>query len=700
MSISPIESAASQRIGSVEFVAPNEIKIALDLEAPDGIAANAGILPRTFPRINGYVLIAIEAGYLVAQVEWIAVECSPFPKRKGFQDFGLVDLPFPLRKMKANPLGILQNLNTQSKGDSLFKFKRGVQSFPTVGEPVLIPTDNQLRAIIESGENSHVKIGTSPLAANADVKIDPDRLFGRHLAVLGNTGSGKSCSVAGLIQWCLEQAEKNCEKGQLLNARFIILDPNSEYGRVFNSSSKQKARVFQVGTGDSALRVPIWFWNSAEWCSIMQASTKAQRPILKQALREIKDGRIHTTEKTEEEKKLGLRRYLSSRLISIQRDMRSGTFQTDATKFGYFLKAIANDLESKKIDFSDYYLDAINKDINNALNKRFASFQKNEKTIEYFRAFIEEEVDTIAFKIKASLKKLGGIIYQAGPGEDVPIPFSGTDLPDHLDILAEQENVSQFLDPLITRIRSMLSDIRMKEIIGDQADISLEDWLAKYIGSGKDDTYITVIDLSLVPSEIIHIVTAVIARMIFEALQRYRKLDKGRNTLPTVLVAEEAHTFIKRYKEDAEDQNAAGICTQVFERIAREGRKFGLGLLLASQRPSELSPTVLSQCNSFLLHRISNDKDQELVNRLVPDNLRGLLRELPSLPSQYAILLGMAVELPVLVRMNDLKKEEQPYSNDPEFWKVWTKQEERSVNWKPIVEDWQMMSGVESANNS
>ena len=75
----------------------------------------------------------------------------------------------------------------------------------------------------------------------------------------------------------------------------------------------------------------------------------------------------------------------------------------------------------------------------------------------------------------------------------------------------------------------------------------------------------------------------------------------------------------------------------MFEKIAREGRKFGLGLVVLSQRPSELSPTVLSQCNTFLLHRISNDKDQEQVLRLVPDSMRGLLRELPSLPSIYAI---------------------------------------------------------------
>ena len=166
---------------------------------------------------------------------------------------------------------------------------------------------------------------------------------------------------------------------------------------------------------------------------------------------------------------------------------------------------------------------------------------------------------------------------------------------------------------------------------------------------------------------------------------------------------EEAHTFIKRYQDDAENQSSAAICCQVFEKIAREGRKFGLGLVLSSQRPSELSPTVLSQCNSYLLHRISNDRDQELVHKLVPDNLRGLLRDLPSLPSRHAILLGWASELPVLVQMNALPKDHQPESKDPDFWAVWSgaglhtneqgEPQERTVNWQTVADDWQQNSG-------
>lgn len=95
-----------------------------------------------------------------------------------------------------------------------------------------------MRSIVESGENQHVKIGTSPLAGNANVKIDPNRLFGRHLAVLGNTGSGKSCSVAGLIRWSLEAVKEKRTDNQP-NARFIILDPNGEYSRAFNDFDKK-----------------------------------------------------------------------------------------------------------------------------------------------------------------------------------------------------------------------------------------------------------------------------------------------------------------------------------------------------------------------------------------------------------------------------------------------------------------------------
>jgi len=680
----------------VDFVSPDEIKVALDIEAPESVALNAGG-PRPFPRVNNYVLIPVDDGFLVGQIEWLTVERSSFPKRRGMQDFGLIDLPYPLRKMSLNPLGTLRKKSSSLKEGDEYTFRRGADALPSIGAGVLLPTDKQLRSIVESGERRRVKIGNSPLAGNAEVCIDPDRLFGRHLAVLGNTGSGKSCSVVGLIRWSLEQAQTQC--GTNPNARFIVLDPNGEYSRAFPcSDSSVKARIFKVspGKGELPLQVPLWFWNSAEWCSFTQASAKAQRPLLKRALREVKAGKIAAEETSEEEKKLRLRRYLSSTLISIRKDLLSGTIKTDATKFGYRMKAAREDLDAKKEEFPECDLYSIQTVIDEALEGTYCSFQEKgtAKIVEYYRPFTEAQVSAIATALSSALDTLGGILYQEGPDEDVPVFFKGPDFADHLQILAEQENVSQFLDFLITRIRTFLSDTRMKSVVGDSGSVTLKKWLSDYIGGDEaEDRHVTIIDLSLVPTEVIHVVTAVVARMVFEALQRYRQLNSV--VLPTVLVMEEAHTFIKRYKEDAENYDAASVCCQVFERIAREGRKFGLGLVLSSQRPSELSSTVLSQCNSFLLHRISNDRDQELVHRLVPDNLKGLLRELPSLPSQNAILLGWASELPVLVKMNDLPKFQQPHSDDPDFWNVWIgkdvkgKPVKRNADWDPVVADWQ-----------
>ncbi|HEJ3749963.1 ATP-binding protein [Pseudomonas aeruginosa] len=688
MSLSPLAYADSLRIGTIDFVSPDEIKVLIDIEAPDGVALNTGT-PRPFPRINGYVLLPSEEGYLVAQVEWITIERSQYPKRKGMQDFGLVDLPYPLRKMSLNPLGVLTYESKDSKGSEAYRFRRGVESYPTVGDVVLLPTQNQLKAIVESGENRHVLIGTSPLAANAKVKIDPDRLFGRHLAVLGNTGSGKSCSVAGLIRWSMDEARK--ARGGDPNARFIVLDPNGEYANTFRDMSKVRVYAVEPSEGVEQLQIPLWFWNSTEWSVFTQASAKAQRPTLVQALRSVRDGVFTATVTPSHE----MRRYLRTLVSILQLERNAGSPWARFPHPKNFLEKLKKWQEglSDQDTFQDdekTVLGTVRDKFTALINARGGQYPTYD--------FTRGEIDELLSLIQMAHATFGGSDTDILPIDaDVPRSFTGDQLLRSVEATAELLGVSEYVETMQMRIRTLLSDSRMKVVSGDAKDLSLDDWLRNYIGDDQaSNGTVTVIDLSLVPAEVVHIVTAVIARMKLEALQRYRKLHHGK-TLPTVLVMEEAHTFIKRYKDDAENQNSAAICCQVFEKIAREGRKFGLGLVLSSQRPSELSPTVLSQCNSYLLHRISNDRDQELVHKLVPDNLRGLLRDLPSLPSRHAILLGWASELPVLVQMNALPEQHRPKSDDPDFWAVWSGQDsdgqavERSVDWKAIADDWQQI---------
>ncbi|EOL1498373.1 ATP-binding protein [Escherichia coli] len=676
MSYLPIEKIEQLRIGTVEFVSPNEIRVSLEIDSPDSVSLQGGA-PRNFPRINSYILIRSDDGFLVGQVEWIAIENSPYPKRRGLQDFGLIDLPFPLKKLSINPVGTLR-VDRKNEG---FRFTRGTDAFPSVGDSVLLPTDRQLQSIIESGDNRRVKIGDSPLANNAEIKVDPDRLFGRHIAVLGNTGSGKSCSVAGLIQWFLDAV---LQQGKSPNARFIILDPNGEYSRALGPESRYKGKLLRVeaniDVGEMDLKVPSWLWNSSEWAAFTQASSKVQLPLLRRALRAMRNNLL-----SEDDVKIQAKRFCGILLVSMRQQASQGQIYVNSGSAKGLVETLGSWRDSISIlneRIVDKSLDKLINTINTYLSSRSGSSWPAKPVV--------SEIELLINGFRDAYTALGGDEQELLPkSEDAPMRFKGDDFVAYLEALAQETGTEQFVEFLLTRIRTMLGDTRISAVTNDSVKpISLTNWLDTFLGKNEQGS-ITVIDLSLVPNEIIHLVTAVISRVAFEALQRYRRLN-GR-PLPTVLVAEEAHTFIKRYKEDSETQSVSDICCKVFEKIAREGRKFGLGLVVSSQRPSELSPTVLSQCNTFLLHRISNDRDQEQVHRLVPDNMRGLLRELPSLPSRHAILLGWASELPVLVRMKELTEKQRPQSDDPDFWDVWssTTKEPRKVNWQQIADDWQ-----------
>ena len=583
MSYLPIERLEQLRIGTVGFVSPSEIRVSLEIDSPDSVSLQGGS-PRNFPRINSYVLINSDDGFLVGQVEWIAVEHSPYPKRRGLQDFGLIDLPFPLKKLSINPVGTLRS---DRKNDG-FKFTRGTDAFPSVGDSVLLPTDQQLNSIIESGENRRVKIGDSPLANNAEIKIDPDKLFGRHIAVLGNTGSGKSCSVAGLIQWSLDAV---LQQGQTPNARFIILDPNGEYSRAFGPKSKYKGNLLRVEAnsdyGELELKVPSWLWNSSEWGAFTQASSKVQLPLLRRALRAMRNDVL-----SEDDVTIQAKHFCGILLVSIRQLASQGQIYVN----GGHAKGLVESLTSWETSLITLNEKIHNQPFNSVIST-INTYLSSRRGAQWPAKPEVSDTDKLISELKEAHVALGGDEQELLPkSEDTPIRFEGDDFVAYLEALAQETGSEQFMEFLLTRIRTMLGDTRISAVTKDSEEpISLTDWLDTFLGK---DTHgaITVIDLSLVPNEIIHLVTAVISRVTFEALQRYRKMNG--KPLPTVMVAEEAHTFIKRYKEESESQSVSDVCCKVFEKIAREGRKFGLGLVVSSQRPSELSPTVLSQCNT------------------------------------------------------------------------------------------------------
>lgn len=694
---SPISLIASLTIGTVESVALDEIKVLLDIDSPRNTALNTGV-PTSFPRISSYVLLPNEAGAVVGIIVWLGVERSAYPKRQGLKDFGLIDLPFPLRKMVVSPVGTLLSTNNG------WQLERGVHSFPSVGDPVILPTRDQTIAIVTGqGNDSRVPLGTCPIAHDAPITVDPDKLFGCHLAVLGNTGSGKSCTLAALIQSTVESAQKSLMKPkgstkadnspnglESINARFIILDPNGEYTSCFKKLGNG-CRVFQIppvtSTAATGFTLPAWMWNSSEWAAISQAAPKAQKPILQTALRDLRSGSCGN---------LNLETRIWGRCrveyVFLSQYEGKGTIDWKVTKnCGSQLSAFLEDLADykKQLNPENPLLVWLN-----ALEKKVTEVINTHKMSQGYNDFSDVSIKAITQKIKDVLRQFPSEHKMICANEDAPVIFDISSLSDYLEVLAikQGDNSNQYIAMMVMRIKAMLNDVRIKNVISPDTSLTLSGWLESHVGAnGGENGPVAVIDLSLVSYEILHLVIAVASRLILESLQRYRNLNK--HNLPTVLVLEEAHTFVaKRQTHSEEISSSADMCRGVFERIAREGRKFGLGLVLSSQRPSELSETVLSQCNSFLLHRITNDRDQELISRLVPDNARGLLCELPNLPTRHCILLGLASKLPTLVEVKHLEDDQRPESEGPDFWRVWTKEESRPINWEEIANDWNGVS--------
>lgn len=693
-----VEAVGDRAIGTVEEVSASGITVLLDPDAPQATAINTGV-PAGFPRINGYLLVPNEGGATVGVITKVEVARLPCPKRRGMQDFGLVDLPFPARLVALTPLGTLLAKPGSAAGELTFEVRRGVDVFPSVGDPVLLATEGQLRAIVEgeaTGQPRRVLIGTCPTAAGAPVHVDPDKLFGRHLAVLGNTGAGKSCSVAGLIRWSLDAAREARAATALNsepNARFIVLDPNGEYAWAFAGLN---ARLFQVEPQEGAparpLKVPAWLWNGEEWAAFTGAAPGVQRPILFDAIRRLRSG-AGMPDAFQSRARGRISRYRTGLKLRIQ----GGDHLQAGRREG-----VAQFLLNAAQAFEDLAGDA--ECSGEGLREQLRSVAERCREVEveargrprdggyWHNDFVEPSLETLQATLGEAASAVGLSDDESTVSEDTPRFFTARELPGFVEALAADvtgRDLAQFVDSLNLRIRGLFARGPLASVLdpGDSASITLDQWLVDHVGADQaSNGPIAIVDLSLVPSEVIHIVVAVLARMVFEAVQRYRRVNTS--VLPTVLVLEEAHTFVHRDLTADSAPPAGRACCRTFERIAREGRKFGLGLVLASQRPSEMSATVLSQCNTFLLHRIVNDRDQDLVRRLVPDALGDLLRELPSLPSRRAILLGWGAPAPVLVEIRELPQAQRPHSPDPDFWDVWTGKRPCQVQRRAVADSW------------
>jgi len=222
------------------------------------------------------------------------------------------------------------------------------------------------------------------------------------------------------------------------------------------------------------------------------------------------------------------------------------------------------------------------------------------------------------------------------------------------------------LTRFLGRLNAKLGDRRYGFLFHAPDASKKYDWLAqqltRLLGSDDDHQGIKIVDFSEVPSDVLPVVTGTFARLLYD-IQFWLRPEKR---TPFSFVCDEAHLYLP-VKNDADAVEKQALAT--FERIAKEGRKYGVSLVVVSQRPSDVSRTILSQCNNFLIFRLTNDSDQAVVRRLMPDSMAGLTDILPLLDTGEALMLGDAVLLPTRIRMD--KPSVPPSSGTRDFWREW-----------------------------
>lgn len=671
-------------IGVVDAVSPNRIDVAILPDAPHGTGLRDGALLR-FPRLNSYVVLPTERGNLLALVYWLGIDDD---RNRAAAEPDHIGLPVPRRQLRALPLGVLHR--RASAGESFeLRLERGVLLFPTVGDPVRLPTRAEAAAAVPQVDPGRLSImlGRAPLAGDVEVSVDPNRLLGRHLAVLGNTGSGKSCTVTTVVRRCAEAAGESTQ-----GFRAIVLDLNGEYSTAFNDLDSEVAvRRFSVepaADGDEEqLRVPTWLWSFREWLSFSRASARSQAPQLRQALDLLRSTDVRGLPP-------GVVALIQARHIVRRyevgavndQDNKAHLSQLDAV-----LDTCADLVDSLDSGAADHVRSAHDA-LGEVLQTRRGASGSTYRWEFSPPPLNHSECQALLEAFQAAIDAIGVPSLRDGPGTTTsvaPTPFDPSVLIDLLPLLAADSGPETvgWVMPLIDRLRIAFAGHRFRALADWHPDDDLAKWLGDLLPEG-DANQIAIVDLSLVPSDTLQLVVAVLVRTVMEALERRRRLEPY-SQVPVVLVVEEAHALINKRVASRDDETVPmdRLCREAFDRVAREGRKFGLSLVVSSQRPSELSETVLSQCNTFLVHRIVNDHDQALVRRLVPDTLGPLTDELPALPSQVGLLLGWAVHVPILVRVDDLALAHQPHSADPDFAAAWAGGA-ASLDWSAVAARW------------
>lgn len=499
------------------------------------------------------------------------------------------------------------HLELLAEGPRSGTVERGVSRYPAIGDPVHLVTAGDMTKLFGvDGSPGHIHIGHVANAPHLPAVVDLNALVSRHAAVVGSTGSGKSSTVSGLLH-------RIADRTRFPSSRVLVIDVHGEYGGglresavVFRASAVGNVTTNSAGTqsqaseGPQPLHIPFWALTFDELVDVAFGSLDDASSAAVQAWI-VSERRAYVTRHPE--------LLLQAEQITVDTPI---PFSIRRLWFDFHEQVWATHTAQQH--------------------------SQSEST----RAYVTES----GHELRGDAALVVAPVY-------VPISSSAP----KVFLSASPLNMRRQLDRLGGLLRDPRYDFLFDPgpwaptVTGEvSADLGL--FLQTWLGNQKA---VVVADLSNVPSSVLQAVTGALLRVLYDALIWSRGLPDGGRARPLLVVLEEAHRYV------GQDGGSAGT---IVERMVKEGRKYGVGLLLVSQRPSEIRPTILSQVGTFVVLRLTNSGDRNLVRASLPDHMSGLFDAVPVLRTGEAVVTGEAIKLPTRVVMS-VPEDERPDSADP-----------------------------------
>ena len=520
------------------------------------------------------------------------------------------------------------------------KYRKGIKELPLIGNECVLLDLNEYKKIHSFAQKGESKIRLGSLITDERVSIDisVDRLFASHIGIFGNTGSGKSHTLATLYKNLFQEFGKQMKFQE--NARFILFDFNGEYTnattitplkKVYNLSTKSdSADKIQLSSED--ILTPELFFILAS------ATEKTQQPFIKRMLRLYQ--RVYSKADPTAYTQAILKDLLGR--VVVMKDSQNGALILD------YMKAILIDEEAEGVDFSD---------IKWHTRDKFFYFQAAGNEREFFESNKSNVVEKTSF-----YKAIGGYKEEAD-FIDRAIKFLYIQLiKDLIANRAQNEHVA----PAINKLKSLSKEFsKVFSIPTGKETPSL--W--------EEGKPLAVINMSKVSVSMKKLIPLLLS---YKYYQEHKNKKSDIVTSSLNIIIDEAHNILS-YDSTRESQDWKDFRLETFEEIIKEGRKFGVFLTIASQRPSDISATIISQLHNYLIHRLINNRDLEMVERAIAYLDKISIESLPILPAGACVLSGIIADLPLILQVDRLSKEEQPESQTIALTESWLD--------KPTVEE-------------